>query len=138
MAPASPQPSGVIARIKAWARRLKAEITALWHALRDPRTPRAARIVALVVVAYAVSPIDLIPDFIPVLGFLDDAILLPLGVMLAIRLIPPAVMTAARATAMQGHDRAAWPVAGRVAAVVIVALWLIGAGMAARWLLGGG
>lgn len=84
---------------KARAKALKVEIHALMIAYRDPRTPWAAKACALLVVAYALSPIDLIPDFIPVLGYLDDLILLPFGIALAIRLIPPEVMDEARKTA---------------------------------------
>ena len=89
----------MIDRWKRWAKQLKSLITALSNAYRDPRTPWPARIVALCVVGYALSPIDLIPDPIPVLGYLDDLILLPLGVALAVRLIPDAVWAEARAQA---------------------------------------
>lgn len=77
-------------------RRIKTEMYALYYAARDPRTPRAARWLAGAVVAYAVSPIDLIPDFIPVLGQLDDLVIVPLGFWLALRMIPPEVMAQAR------------------------------------------
>jgi uncharacterized membrane protein YkvA (DUF1232 family) len=105
------------------ARELKALVRALWIAYRDPRTPALARVVAALVVGYALSPIDLIPDVIPVLGYLDDLVLIPLGVALAVRLIPAEVWADARAEA----DRAPATVtpAGRVAAVVIVILWLM-------------
>jgi uncharacterized membrane protein YkvA (DUF1232 family) len=76
-------------RVQAWARRLKADAHAAWLAARDPRCPWAARVVGLAVTAYALSPIDLIPDFIPVLGLLDDAILIPAGIWLFVRLLPP-------------------------------------------------
>lgn len=74
-------------RIRAWARDIKRDVVALWLAARDPRVPVAAKIVSGIVAAYALSPIDLIPDFIPVIGYLDDVILVPLGILLAIRLI---------------------------------------------------
>ena len=109
-------------RLKERARRLKREIHAVYLAARDVRTPWYARAVAAVVVGYAFSPIDLIPDFIPVLGYLDDLVLLPLGVALVLRLLPPNVMADARAAA----ERAALegkPV-NRMAAVVIVLIWL--------------
>lgn len=93
--------TGLLARILAAARRLRGEVAALYYAVRDPRTPWAARAAAAAVVAYALSPIDLIPDFIPVLGYLDDLLLVPLGVALAVRLIPPAVMAEARVKAQQ-------------------------------------
>src|SRR5918993_4535166 len=79
-------------RLKSWARALKRDVVALWLAARDPRTPVLAKLVAAAVAAYALSPIDLIPDFIPVLGYLDDVILLPVAILLVIRLIPSDVM----------------------------------------------
>lgn len=87
--------------LKARAQALKTELKALQIAYRDPRTPWAARACVLLVVGYALSPIDLIPDFIPVLGYLDDLILVPLGLALAIRLIPAEVLADARQTAAQ-------------------------------------
>ncbi|MBA3610127.1 MAG: DUF1232 domain-containing protein [Rubrobacter sp.] len=110
----------MLERLKRWARRLKAEVHALYLAYRDPRTPLLAKVVAAVVVGYAFSPIDLIPDPIPVLGYLDDLILIPLGVALAVRLIPPQILAECRAKAKEGVDR---PV-NRVAAVVVVAVWV--------------
>ncbi|THF88084.1 DUF1232 domain-containing protein [Deinococcus sp. KSM4-11] len=92
-------PPGIIDRLKRLARSLKADLHALSIAARDPRTPWVARIMALLVLAYALSPIDLIPDFIPVLGYLDDLLLVPAGLWLALRLIPPEVMADARARA---------------------------------------
>ena len=107
-------------KLRAWARALKRETIALSLAYRDPRTPWYARVVVACVLAYAFSPIDLIPDFIPVLGFLDDALLLPLGIALALRLIPPAVMVESRVQAATIADK---PVS-RAGAVAIVLLWL--------------
>ena len=106
--------------LKEKARALKRETTALWFALRDPRTPWAARVVGALVVAYALSPIDLIPDFIPVLGLLDDLILLPLGIALCIRLVPADVFEDARRRAIDAELR---PV-NRFAAAVIVLIWI--------------
>ena len=114
----------MLARLKGWARAIKRDVHALWLAARDPRTPWYARALALGLAAYALSPIDLIPDFIPVLGYLDDAILLPLGILLAVRLVPPAVMAEHRATAAAAAAR---PVS-RAAAVFIVAVWIVAAG----------
>jgi uncharacterized membrane protein YkvA (DUF1232 family) len=120
----------MLATLRRWAKLLKSDIVALWFAYRDPRTPWHAKAFAVLVVAYAFSPIDLIPDFIPVLGFVDDAILLPLGIWLALKLVPAPVMEAARAQA------AAWLAARQpkprnwVAAAVFVALWC-----ALAWLL---
>lgn len=109
-----------VERLKRWARRLKVEVHALYLAYKDPRVPWYARALAAVVVAYAFSPIDLIPDPIPVLGYLDDLVLIPLGVALAIRMIPPHVLAECREEARQTKDR---PVS-RVAAVVVVAVWV--------------
>ena len=104
-------------------------VLALWLAARDPRVPWLAKAVAAVVAAYALSPIDLIPDFIPVVGYLDDLILVPLGILLAVRLIPPELMAEFRAAA-QGRAR---PVS-RAGAVVIVAIWLA-VTMLAGWMV---
>ena len=78
------------------ARRIKQDVVAVYHAARDKRTPWAVRLLALLVAAYALSPIDLIPDFVPVLGYLDDLLLVPLGLLQVIRLLPPAVLADAR------------------------------------------
>ena len=112
--------SSLLIRLKDKARALKRETTALWFALRDPRTPWPARVVGAMVVAYALSPIDLIPDFIPVLGLLDDLILLPLGIALCIRLIPADVFEDARRRAIDAERQPA----NRIAAVVIVLIWI--------------
>jgi uncharacterized membrane protein YkvA (DUF1232 family) len=119
----------MIARLRALAAALKRDVVALWIAARDPRVPWAAKAVAAAVAAYALSPIDLIPDFIPVLGLLDELVLLPLGLWLAIRLIPPALMAEFRAAAAA---RAGRPVSYGAAAT-IVALWLAGAALLAWW-----
>ncbi|MGH8354656.1 MAG: YkvA family protein, partial [Pseudomonas sp.] len=79
--------------LKGWARALQREVIALWFCSKHPATPLAAKLLALAVVAYALSPIDLIPDFIPLLGYLDDLLLLPLGLWLALRLTPPEVLS---------------------------------------------
>jgi uncharacterized membrane protein YkvA (DUF1232 family) len=118
------------ALIETWkqhARQLKAETYALYLAYRDPRTPWYARIIAAVVVGYAFSPIDLIPDFIPVLGYLDDLLLVPLGIWLALKLIPPEVMAESRERAQEALADGK-PVS-RAAAVVIVLIWLSLAGL---------
>ncbi|HEX2742470.1 MAG TPA: YkvA family protein [Rubrobacter sp.] len=119
-----------VERLKRWARRLKVEVHALYLAYKDPRVPWYARVFAAVVVGYAFSPIDLIPDPIPVLGYLDDLVLIPLGVALAIRMIPPHVLAECREEARQAKDR---PVS-RVAAVVVVAVWVALAALAV-WFL---
>ena len=94
----------MLERLRAIARRLKADLLALSVAARDPRTPWYARAWALLVLAYALSPLDLIPDFIPVLGYLDDLLLVPAGLWLALRLLPPAVLDDARREAA-AHPR---------------------------------
>ncbi|MCZ8153612.1 MAG: DUF1232 domain-containing protein [Rhodobacteraceae bacterium] len=119
--------------VKDWARRLKRDVVALWLAALDPRTLPLAKIIAAAVAAYALSPIDLIPDAIPVVGLIDDLLIVPLGILLAIRLIPPDLMTEFRTRA----DQHARPVS-RAGAIVIIALWiaaLAATGWAiARWL----
>ena len=126
--------AAVAARLAAWARSIKRDVHAVYLASRDPRTPWYAKAVAIGVVAYALSPIDLIPDFIPVLGQLDELVVLPLGIWLVVRLIPPDVMNEHRAAAI---------VAGQMprsmaGAVTIIAIWLlltVGSGwLAYRWL----
>lgn len=112
----------MLGRLRDWAGQLKREVGALWLAARDPRTPKLAKFVALATAAYALSPIDLIPDFVPVLGLLDDLILVPAGLWLALKLIPADLMAEFRATA----EARALPVS-RVAAGVVVLLWLAGA-----------
>jgi uncharacterized membrane protein YkvA (DUF1232 family) len=130
-------PARELSRWKQRAGRLKTETYAIYLAYRDPRTPWYARIFALCVVGYAFSPIDLIPDFIPVLGYLDDLVLVPLGIALALRMIPPAVLAecreAARTLGEQGKPTS-WAAAAAVAAVwlfltvaaILVAVRVIG------------
>ncbi len=112
-------------RFDIWKQRageLKREVYALYLAYKDPRVPWYAKLLAACVVAYAFSPIDLIPDFIPILGYLDDLILVPLGIYLVLKLIPDDVMTEcrAKALAMSGQKQPA----NRLAAIVIIAIWL--------------
>lgn len=117
----------MLARWRDWARRLKREIYALYLVYRDPRTPWYARLAVACVVAYAFSPLDLIPDPIPVLGYLDDLILLPLGILLVVRLVPPAVLADCRARArLAAAERhpTSW-----IAAAVIVTIWLLTAAL---------
>lgn len=108
---------------KRWAGRLKSETYALYLAYRDPRVPLHAKLFAALVVGYAFSSIDLIPDPIPVLGYLDDLILVPLGVALAVRMIPEDVLSESRQKAQEMVERGERPVS-RAAAAVIVVLWL--------------
>ena len=83
-------------RIKAWAKSLKRDVMTLWFVLRHPHTPWLARALAAILTAYALSPIDLIPDFIPVLGYLDDLIIVPLGIWLLLKIIPEQVLMECR------------------------------------------
>src|SRR5215203_2968776 len=107
-------------KMKAWARAMQREIVAVWIAGRDPRVPWYAKGVALAVAAYALSPIDLVPDFIPLLGQLDELIVLPLGIMVAVKLIPPEIMAEHRAAAIVAEGQPQ----SRIAAAIIVTLWL--------------
>ena len=112
--------------IETWkqrARELKIEVYAIYLAYKDPRVPLYARIFAACIVGYAFSPIDLIPDPIPVLGYLDDLVLIPLGVALAIRMIPPIVLAECRAKAREVMKQGK-PV-NRIAAAIIIAIWLV-------------
>jgi uncharacterized membrane protein YkvA (DUF1232 family) len=104
-----------------WAERLRTELYALYLAYRDPRVPLYARVFAACVVGYAFSPIDLIPDPIPVLGYLDDLVLIPLGIALAIKMIPDPVLAECREKASRTIKERP---TNRVAAVAIVAVWL--------------
>jgi uncharacterized membrane protein YkvA (DUF1232 family) len=95
----------MLGRLKRWAAELKTQLLTLWYCRRHPDTPWTAKVVALAVVAYAFSPIDLIPDFIPVLGYLDDLIIVPLGVYLALRLTPAHVLAWGREQALGAPPR---------------------------------
>ena len=112
-------------RWKQWARTIRRDAHALYLAARDPRVPWYAKGLALAVAAYAASPIDLIPDFIPVIGYLDDLIIVPLGIALVIRLIPRDIMAEHREIALAAQDR---PVS-RTAAVAIVTIWTLAIGL---------
>lgn len=120
-----------LAELKQRAQHLKAETFALYLAARDPATPWYAKLFVAGIVAYAFSPIDLIPDFVPVLGYLDDLILLPIAIALAIKLIPPRVLAECRTRAKETIQNGK-PVS-RVAAAVIVIIWLILATLCFRW-----
>lgn len=116
--------------MKNWARLVKRDIHAIYLCSRDPRVPWHAKALAIFVAAYALSPIDLIPDFVPVLGYLDDVILVPIGIWLVVRLIPPHVMAEQRELAAVAKER---PVS-RTAGVVIVATWIASA-ILSGWLI---
>ena len=96
---------GVLARVKQWARTIKRDVHAIGLAARDPRVPWYAKVLAATVVAYALSPIDLIPDFIPVVGYLDDLVIVPAGILLTVRLIPADLLNEFRAQAEKRSDQ---------------------------------
>jgi uncharacterized membrane protein YkvA (DUF1232 family) len=113
--------SGPIAWLRGWAEAITRDIYAVYLAGRDPRVTWYAKALAIAVAAYAFSPIDLIPDFIPILGYADDLVIVPLGILLVVRLIPPTVMTEHRANAAALLQRPT----SRTAAAVIMAIWLV-------------
>ncbi|MGN6237195.1 YkvA family protein [Dyella sp.] len=119
----------MIAALRRWARRFKRQTLTVYFLARDPRLPTPLRLLALAVAAYALSPIDLIPDFVPVLGYLDDLLIVPLGLALILRLAPRPLVLDARRRARAVHGRPA----SRTAAVVIVLLWLLALGWVAWW-----
>jgi uncharacterized membrane protein YkvA (DUF1232 family) len=107
-------------RLKLWARNIRRDVIAVWLAARDPRVPWYVKGLALAVAAYALSPIDLIPDFIPVLGYLDDLVIVPAGILLVVALVPPGLMAEFRAWADAEQPRPR----SMMAAAVIVAVWV--------------
>jgi len=107
-------------RLKDRAQSIRRDIHAIYLAARDPRTPWYAKALAVCVAGYALSPIDLIPDFVPVLGYLDDAVIVPLGILAVVKLIPAGIMADHRAAAARAAER---PVS-RTAAVVIALIWV--------------
>lgn len=121
----------LLAALKQHARHLKAETFALYLAARDPRTPWYAKLLVAGIVAYAFSPIDLIPDFVPVLGYLDDLILIPMGIALAIKLVPHSVLAECRARAQEAVQNGK-PVS-RPAGAAIVVVWLVLAALCIVW-----
>ena len=116
-------------KLSQWAKAFKRRTLVVYFSARDPRTPLLVRLLALVVAAYALSPVDLIPDFIPVLGYLDDLILLPLAIALIVKLTPPEVIEAAKQQATTLADRPT----SHTAAVFIVAIWLLVAFACYQW-----
>jgi uncharacterized membrane protein YkvA (DUF1232 family) len=122
-----------LAKLKARARELKGEVLALYLAAKHPQTPWYAKLFVVAIVAYALSPIDLIPDFIPVLGLLDEVLLLPFAIVLAVKMVPAGVMSECRARASERRPDGSR--GGRIAAVVIVLVWLALVAAAAWWFL---
>ncbi len=119
------------ARLRQWARTVTRDVHALFLAARDPRVPWYAKSVAVAVAAYALSPIDLIPDFIPIVAYLDDVLLVPAGILLAVRLVPAELMTEFRAAATSAE---AERMLGKRGAAVIVLLWVAGVVATSAWL----
>ena len=117
--------SGFFPKLRQKAKAIKADVLALWFAYRDKRTPWYAKLLTAMVVGYAFSPIDLIPDFIPVLGYVDDAILLPLGILAAIRLIPKEVLADSRVKARIWLEERKGKPKNWIAAILIVLLWAV-------------
>jgi uncharacterized membrane protein YkvA (DUF1232 family) len=120
----------VLKGAKQWAREVKRDVVAIWIAARDPRVPWYAKLLAAAVAAYALSPIDLIPDFVPVLGYLDDVIIVPVGILLTVRMIPDGLMDEFRAKAARREG----PPNSRFGAAMIVVLWIVAIVAAVRWL----
>jgi uncharacterized membrane protein YkvA (DUF1232 family) len=120
----------VLRRAKQWARTIKRDTVAVWIAARDPRVPWYAKVVAVSVTAYALSPIDLIPDFVPVIGYIDDIVIVPAGILLTVRLIPDGLMDEFRAEAARWEERPT----SRAAAAGSVLLWVAGLALTAWWL----
>ena len=123
----------MLKRLQEWAQRLKQDVVALWFCTRHPRTPFIAKALAAGLVAYAFSPIDLIPDFIPVLGYLDDVLILPAGIWLVLKLVPPDVLAECRAQAARWLEEKQARPPSYLAAVLIVVLWLALLWLAWRW-----
>jgi len=117
----------MLSRMKIWARRLTRDGHAIYLASRDPRVPWYVKVLAIAVAVYALSPIDLIPDFIPILGYLDDLIIVPFGIWLVVSLIPEEIMAEYRAKANEDEQRPS----SRAGMVTIILLWIVGA-----WTLG--
>jgi uncharacterized membrane protein YkvA (DUF1232 family) len=123
--------SSIVRRLRQWAQATRRDLVALYLAARDPRVTWYAKVVAASVAAYAFSPIDLIPDFVPVLGYLDDVVIVPLGILLALKLVPADLMAELRTKAERRLDEI--PVS-RAGAAVTVAIWLLAAGTVSWWL----
>lgn len=121
-------------RLQGWARTLKRDVMTLWFCSRHPATPWWLRLLMLAIVAYALSPIDLIPDFIPVLGYLDDLLLLPLGIWLVLRLMPAEILAEGRTQAQQWEQQALARPVSRGGAIAVLLIWLL-LGTALAWWL---
>ena len=125
----------ILNRLRGWARKLKQQTMVLWFCYQHPQTPWLPKWISVFVVAYALSPIDLIPDFIPVLGYLDDVIILPLGFLLAIRLMPAQVLEDCQLKASEREKSHMKRPANRFTAVIVVLVWLVAAGILGAYFL---
>ena len=125
---------GFVDTTRGWARRIKRDVMTLWFARSHPATPWYAKAMGAFVVAYALSPIDLIPDFIPVLGYLDDVILLPVLIWLTVRLLPPEVLSESRQQAERWMAAQGAKPRSRAGAVAVVVIWLA-VGLVVSWWL---
>lgn len=121
----------VIVSVKNWARRIKRDVLVVYFAARNPETPLIVRALAFFIAAYALSPIDLIPDFIPVFGYLDDLVIVPLGILIIVRMLPVQVLIASREKADVVLERPS----SKLAAFFIVCIWSVCAATFAYWLL---
>jgi uncharacterized membrane protein YkvA (DUF1232 family) len=110
----------VVRRLREWARAIKRDVIALYIAGRDPRVSWSVKLAAMAVAAYALSPIDLIPDFIPVLGYLDDLVIVPLGILLVVKLIPLPLMAEFREEALRRAERPT----SKAGALAIIVVWV--------------
>lgn len=115
----------LISRLKTWARLLKQDILTLWFATKLPQTPWISKVIAIFIVAYAFSPIDLIPDFIPIIGFLDEIILLPVLIWLAIRSIPCHIIQEAKYQAEQWSTQNQEKLNSKLGALLVIGVWLL-------------
>jgi uncharacterized membrane protein YkvA (DUF1232 family) len=128
--PAQAHSATMLERTKQWARTIKRDVIALWIAARDPRVPWYVKALAAAIAAYALSPIDLIPDFIPVLGYLDDLVIVPVGILLVVRLIPAPLMAEFREQAAVIAQKPR----STTAATIIVMIWIAAAALTGWWL----
>lgn len=121
----------MLEQLKSWARTLKRDVVALWIAARDPRVPWYAKVAAGLVAAYALSPIDLIPDFVPVLGYLDDLLIVPLGIFLVVKLVPAELMAEFRQQAARSEKPTSY-----VGLAIIATAWVAGGAAIVWWIVG--
>ncbi|MGH8333094.1 MAG: YkvA family protein [Pseudomonas fluorescens] len=115
----------ILEHLRRWAKGLKRQTMVLWYCYQHPQTPWLPKWISIFVVAYALSPIDLIPDFIPILGYLDDVIILPLGILLAVRLMPSPVLDECQIKAVEWEKNHVKRPVNKVAALFIVMIWLV-------------